>query len=191
MILLFAVLFGCAVGIARSAVNQATFATPDLRLVWLVFLAFAPQFFLFFLPETRTLLDFPIISIGLLGSQLLLLIFVFANWRQPGFFLLGLGLFANLLVITLNGGMMPISPETIARLAPPEIDTAQMFQSGSRFGTSKDIVLPRQETHLWWLSDTIILFPYWFPLEQVISAGDILLSLGVIRFFWAAGKKKT
>ena len=54
----------------------------------------------------------------LVSSQVLLLVFAWFNRDQPGLWALDLGLALNLLVIVLNGGLMPISPETVARLAP-------------------------------------------------------------------------
>ncbi len=79
------------------------------------------------------------IRILLVLSQLTLLVFVFRNWKTPGFWLLGAGLLLNLTVILFNGGLMPITPETVRWLRP---DAPENYgQIGQRLGYGKDIVL--------------------------------------------------
>jgi hypothetical protein len=72
----------------------------------------------------------------LVGSQVLLLVFAWLNREQPGFWLLGLGLACNLLVITLNRGLMPISPEIVTQLKSGA--ATRTWQVGHRLGTGKD-----------------------------------------------------
>lgn len=120
----------------------------------------------------------------LVGSQVLLLLFAVFNYRQPGFKLLCLGLSLNLIVIGMNGGWMPISPQVIKRLVPGlPIDT---WQVGERFGTSKDKILSLDDTYLWWLSDWLVL-PHWIPYPVAFSIGDVILSVGAFFFLWSLG----
>jgi hypothetical protein len=144
----------------------------------LVLLAFIPQYIAFVLPATRASFQTSWIPVVLVGSQALLLIFTIVNIRRPGFWLLGLGLALNLLVILLNGGMMPISPETIQHLYPDAPFDA--WQIGQRLGVGKDIVLPVAETRLWFLSDHFFL-PEWITYKVAFSPGDVLISAGA---FW-------
>lgn len=186
MLLLWAVALGVVLGSARAIYHRRGLTPPDLRLVWLVPIAFIPQWLVFFWPRTRTAATTEMAIGALVGSQLLLLIFAGSNRKQPGFWLLGLGLVLNLIVIIANGGLMPISPETVARIAPAGTPTESLFPPGSRLGTTKDVVLLTEETRLWWLSDAL-LFPRWFPLQFAYSIGDVLVAMGIIWAFWQSG----
>ena len=110
-------------------------------------------------------------------SQLILLVFIWFNRDKTGILILGLGLLLNLLVISLNGGLMPLAPDTAAALYPDLPDTS--WEIGARPGISKNILLLPEDTHLAWLSDAILL-PSWFPWTRALSPGDIVIVLGVI-----------
>jgi hypothetical protein len=120
----------------------------------------------------------------LIVSLILLLVFVWFNRQHAGLWLFGLGLTLNLLVISLNGGWMPISPQVVTRVAP---DTpAEVWHVGDRLWNSKDKVMPIGDTCLWWLSD-LFLFPSWFPYQVAFSLGDILIAGGALWLLWAQG----
>lgn len=155
---------------------------PHFRLEWLALIGFLPQLFIFFMPGVQA--PPHLASVALLLSQTLLLIFAVMNLRTPGFWLLALGLGLNLLVIALNGGLMPISPEVVARLAPDAPEGAWM--TGDRLGDSKNVVLAVNATRAWWLSDRF-LAPGFFPQRVAYSIGDVLLLLGAAWMFWALG----
>jgi hypothetical protein len=115
-----------------------------------------------------------------------LLAFVWLNRKQPGLWVLGLGLVANLLVIVANGGLMPITPDTVATLYPGlSLDNALV---GSRLGWSKNIVLPEIATNFSFLSDCITL-PTWFPWQYAFSPGDVLIATGVFWLLWTGGAR--
>jgi hypothetical protein len=154
-------------------------------MAWLVPIAFLPQFYVFQLPTTRYQVSREIVSITLLCSQLILLIFVWFNRRLPGFSLLGAGLVLNMLVIAINGGLMPISPETVIKMVPEAPMNA--WGVGLRFGNGKDMVLPIDETRVWWLSDRLVL-PGWFPYRVAFSVGDIFIAIGAFRLMWSLGE---
>lgn len=124
---------------------------------------------------------------ALISSQGLLLLFAWLNRRQNAFWVLGTGLLLNLLVIVLNGGLMPTSPETLAKLR--QDSSVAPWPIGSRVGGSKDVLLPTAKMRLPWLSDRFLL-PAWFPFQAAFSLGDILIALGAFWFLWKSGGSK-
>lgn len=184
MILLFAVIIGLIAGFIRAWADKRAYESDSLKGIWLVFLAFLPQLFAFNFAPTRRLIADAWIPLILIASQIPLFIFVWLNRTQSGFILLGVGLLSNFLVISLNGGMMPISPETAGSLVEPGISAN--LQTGQRAGYTKDIVLEVEETKLAFLSDRFIL-PEWFPYRSAFSFGDIVISLGTFWLLWRLG----
>ena len=186
VILLWAVVAGLLAGLARAWCGGRPLSSPNLSWVWLAPLAFLPQWFAFYLPATRPSISDGLAAIALLSSQVLLLVFVWFNRHRPGFWMMGLGLVLNFLVIALNGGLMPISPETVAWLAPN--GTSPAWHIGDRLGSGKDIVLPTAITRLGWLSDRFR-SPDAFPYRVAFSLGDMLIAGGAFWWLWALGGK--
>jgi hypothetical protein len=141
-----------------------------LRGLWLAPLALGMQVFL----VRATGQEVPFWAGPLhVASYVLLLMVVLRNRRLWGMPLLGLGLALNALVIAANGGLMPLSPERF------ELRHAgSTVAIGERVPGSKDVLLPREETRLWWLSDTIAL-PTGGPRPMVASPGDLILAAGL------------
>jgi hypothetical protein len=186
MILLLAVAAGLVAGLARAWYGRHRLRSPNLRLIWLVPIAFLPRWLAFSLPTTRKLIGDNSAAAALVGSQVLLLIFAWLNRSQPGFWALGLGLALNLLVITLNGGLMPVSPELVARLLPDA--PPGTWQVGERLGWN--VVLSTTNTRLWWLSDHLVT-PTWFPFQKALSLGDVLVAGGAFWLLWSWGAGET
>jgi len=184
MILLIAVIIGLTAGLIRARMNGTTYQSAEIKSIGLVFLAYLPQFFAFNLPLTRARIPTSWIPYILIGSQILLFWFVWVNRRVRGFHLLGLGLLSNFLAIALNGGMMPLLPENAARLVAP--GSGMEFEIGQRVGFGKDVILPRAETHLWFLGDVLML-PEWLRYPLAFSIGDILISMGAFWLLWELG----
>lgn len=184
MVLAFAVIVGLIAGLARAWVGKRSYRIVSVRLPGLVFFAFLPQLISFYLARAGIRIPGEWAPVILVSSQVLLLVFVWLNRKQPGFWLLGAGLLLNFLVIVLNGGLMPISPETVRKIYPnvPE----SLWQVGKRLGNGKDIVLPVSATRLWLLSDRFLL-PDWIHYPVAFSAGDVLIALGAFWLLWSLG----
>jgi hypothetical protein len=182
LILLYAVLVGLLAGLLRAWARKRPLQVLDLRLTGLVILIFLPQFFAFYFPLTRKSIPDQWASIALAVSQVFFLLFIWVNRRQPGFWILGLGLLLNLAVILPNGGWMPITPQTVSRIYPDS--PVSSWKIGDRLGTSKDKVLRLMDIRLEWLSDRFV-----FPVgkKAAFSLGDALISAGAFWFCWNLG----
>ncbi|MBT9173102.1 MAG: hypothetical protein DDT21_01492 [Syntrophomonadaceae bacterium] len=94
--------------------------------------------------------------------------FFILNIRRAGFLPLGAGSALNLLVMLFNGGAMPVSPDALEAIGAATVPQ----------GTH---TLLTGSTRLPFLADVIPL-RWHFPGPVVISAGDILITLGVFLF---------
>jgi len=141
----------------------------QIRLVLLAVMAYLLQFGLDY--AGRLEMDFitgQVMPLHLL-SYLLMGVFIFANLRLPGMWVMGAGIFLNFVVIAANGGVMPVSAASLS----PEL--AKLLTSG-------EPVLHTYMTegaNLAYLAD--ILPTPLFPGGK-ISIGDVILSLGVVLF---------
>lgn len=164
-----AIASGLAVGWVCGG-SLSRLAAVRLRLRWLVPVALGLQMFM-----TRALsTDLPWWLLPLHGlSYALLFAVIVANWSLGGVRLLGAGLALNALVIFANGGLMPQAPETLHVLHP-----GSAIEIGQHLPRTKDVVLPREQTRLWWLSD-VFASPPGFAVRAVVSAGDVVLAIGL------------
>ena len=183
MIFAFAIFLGLIAGLVLAKVKSNEFALPRLKNLWIIVLGFLPQALIFFVPVTRDLIPDQLVPAILIGSQLILLTFVWFNRKQTGILIMGIGLLLNLIVISFNKGWMPISPETLNNLQiSPE--TWQVWQ---RHGYSKDMVIPLENTRIWFLSDVFrINFNDYYKVA--FSLGDIMISGGIFTFLLTAGR---
>ncbi len=184
MILLLAVAVGAAAGLARALLRGNAFTAPAIRGIGWAIAAFIPQFLVFYFSPLEGRYSQTVASVVLVGSLLLLLIFTWQNRAVTAFYVMGLGLLLNLAAIGLNGGLMPISPETISQLYPT--DQLNAVEKGHQLGYTKDIVLPVAETRLELLADRFIL-PDWSPIPVAYSIGDVVMAIGVIWLLWQCG----
>jgi hypothetical protein len=180
MILLLALAFTLLVAFLRggSLRNLADF---HLEWGWLAGLALALQIGAIYWATGNSYLY---LQRGILvASGLLLLPVVWRNRRSPGLALIGLGLALNLVVMTANGGFMPITPETVARIEHQHLIVH--LDGLQRMSGSKGIVLSKEETALWALSDIFIIPPP-FPVASAFSLGDVLVAVGAFIFLQRA-----
>jgi len=111
-----------------------------------------------------------LVTDSLIASYLLLLVFVAANLRAPGVWLILIGLALNLAVIAPNGGM-PVSRSALVRSG--QASTLAELENGAgtkhHLETSDDVLMP--------LADVIAIGS---PVNQVASVGDVLVYAGLL-----------
>lgn len=186
MILTLAILIGLIATLARSRLTNRTLKISKFRLEWLVFVAVLPQIFTFYIPVVGQRIPEPIVPVIQFLSMTGLLVFTGVNILQPGFWLLGLGLFSNYLVIFLNGGWMPILPETLHHMVPNK--PLEIWEVGTRLGLTKDRIFTYENVNLVFLSDRFSL-PQWIPYKVAFSLGDIFISIGIVVLLWSLSRK--
>ena len=104
---------------------------------------------------------------------------IWANRRLPGMWLVGVGVFLNLLVIAANGGSMPVDRDLAVRAG----STAMVELLDSTEYTNH--VAAGDRTRLRWLGDVLPL-PLIVPRPRFFcpgSVGDILVTLGACWLF--------
>src|SRR2546425_8284535 len=112
------------------------------------------------------------LAVGLLvASYLVLVVFVVANLRVPGFALIALGFILNALVISINGGM-PVSNRALHIAAGPFYaqTSARLLREG---GEKHHLAGPGDKLVV--LGDGI---PVGAPARQGLSAGDVVWLAG-------------
>jgi hypothetical protein len=182
MILLLALLLSFLIALLRGGRLTRLQDLPLGGPGWAV-LAFALQTAAIYLPVAQSPALWWFDTGLLILSYLILFVFVWANRRLPGMALIGVGLLCNLAAMLANGGYMPITPEAVQRIGHSGRVVAGA--GGLRVGLSKDIVLPREQTRLWFLGD-IFLLPPPFPLPSAFSPGDVGVALGAFILVQAA-----
>ena len=145
-----------------------------LRFAWVVVLVVPLQLLLTYDPW-QVIRDPGIAGPLMMLSYVPIGVVVATNLRVPGLGLAGLGLAANLLVMLANGGLMPVSPESLRAAGHAPGGNSIV---GTRTHPGKDIILATSETRLAFLSDTIVTPP--IPRPKIVSVGDNLTFCGLV-----------
>jgi hypothetical protein len=148
-------------------------ALGEVRLRWLLLplIAFGIQLFAFGLfggAGTAAPL-WQLVSVGLL------LAFVAANLRYRALLVFALGALLNLMVVVLNGGYMPARPDDVRAIGFPQV--AERLEAEGHFQKTGRL---DESTRLPFLAD-VIRVPLPGP-DRLISAGDVLVAVGVFLF---------
>ena len=184
MILLAALVLGLLAGLGLARWLRRPYRPPELRHIWLIPAAFCLQLAVAYLPAVQGSIPAPVAAVILPISLVVFLAFVWLNRRIPGMPVLMIGLVLNLVVISANGGWMPMSPETASHL--PGGSPPQSAVPGIRVGT-KDVLLRPEDTRLWPLSDRFLL-PDWIGYRAAFSLGDLFVAAGA---FWLLASPPT
>ena len=174
MILLLAMALSVLVALLRGG-RFTHLAHVSFRYGWLAILAFSMQITVIYFPEQPMdgLWSWKTLIIPISYSFILLVCLL--NIRIPGIPFIALGLALNILAMSVNGGFMPVTLEALQRAGLGHM--ALGAENGARIMASKDIILSREATRLWFLSDVLVLGSP-MPLTTVFSVGDVLLMLG-------------
>lgn len=117
--------------------------------------------------------------IVVISSQTLLAFLILLNRHIHGAKLFALGVILNTVVMVANGGWMPITPETYQSIRPE-----RNVELLARAPASKGIMLPQDETNLWFLTDIIPI--NFFGYKNALSIGDVLILVGIAQFLFLA-----
>ncbi|MDQ4125847.1 MAG: DUF5317 domain-containing protein [Actinomycetota bacterium] len=101
-----------------------------------------------------------------LGSNLVVAVWLFVNRTLPGLLLAGAGMALNVVVIAANGAMPVLATSA---------DRAGITQSIDEAGIKHERL--DEDTVLPWLGDAIPVPPF----KEVLSVGDVVLALGLCR----------
>src|SRR5438067_166608 len=110
----------------------------------------------------------------IVGSYVVILLGLWRNRHIPGMALVFLGFALNFLAISANGGEMPVTYEALLSTEQPYL--VQGPEPGQHVARSKDILLTREQTRLWPLTD--VLETPW-PLRRAASIGDFSALAGI------------
>ncbi len=177
--ILIALCLALLLGLAVVGGRVSSLASVDVKWGWLAPLAFLMQAYLIFFPADRAGGLLSARSLLLMASHILLLAVVWRNRHLGGVKLIGLGLLLNFLVMVVNGGFMPITPEALVQIGYD--GNASQLETGYIVGRTKNVVVEPGEAALWFLSDLMVI-PRPFPIPTALSVGDLLIVAGVFFF---------
>ena len=175
LLLAVPVLFAAAIGFARGG-------WPELRVYWwqLAVAALVIQIPLYAAPLGDLVPREVIGPAGTVITTALVLVMLLRNATghlRLATLIVASGVALNLLVIVANGGFMPRDE---AR-APRAINHPASAMTNT--------VPESSDTRLAWLGDTLAQ-PGWLPQADLISPGDVLLSLGAAAWLLAASRRR-
>lgn len=180
MILLVAFIAALIISILCGG-SLRNLAQVRIRAGWVAIGAFAVQGWVIYVCEGPVSRPWDWRGGLLVASYLLLGLFIYLNRHLPGVYLFALGLFLNFTVIVANGGFMPVTPEALQRAHQSGL--VDRPEEWVKVRNTKDIILRRENTRLWFLSDVFVLPPP-SPLTSVFSIGDLCIGVGVFYFFF-------
>lgn len=141
----------------------------NLRAWPLLILGFGLQVLANYVPAERSWSQDLAVALVIV-SYVPLLALVWLNREEAGMGLVGVGIFMNFIVISLNGGM-PVLPEAAALALGKDVAEISFSE------LPKHVVLD-EGTRLMFLGDVIPLR----PIRNVISLGDVFLAVGLGQF---------
>ena len=171
------IVLGLLLGL-RNGGRISNLGSVQLRATWVLFAAVIVRF------GTEALLNqgveiVEILRLPLLASGFAILLgALYLNRGYPGLGLAFIGILLNAIVITINGGYMPIweTALTAARFTPQDVNSALQIVLP---GTASDFLLRGL------ILGDVIPIPLPF-VQNVVSLGDVFLTLGLGFFLFAS-----
>lgn len=158
-------------------------ANLEIKKWYLFIIAFGIEFFLLFgYQKGIGILEQYFFYFHLASYALLFIGFIF-NIKNFWLDFVFIGVLLNAIVIFFNGGKMPVSVEALNLAELPEYVTQLV---NNQVATHQ--VLSMDMT-AWFLGDIIPLIPP-YPLNKVISIGDLIITIGVFFLIQKAMKKR-
>jgi hypothetical protein len=162
------ILIAIVVGLFRKG-NFNGFAELRLRSGWIFPVLLIIQILIFIFQNKLSWVA-SISEYFFLGVYVIGMYFLWVNRKLSGFNYILIGVFLNFLVMSINGGRMPVSMEAALTLDP-------FYSDVLKNGIYAKHQLLTGTTRLGLLGDIIPLSsPY--PRNQVISIGDIIMNIG-------------
>ena len=109
-------------------------------------------------------------------SYVVLIFFAIVNLPRPGFLIIGVGLLLNFLPIVANGGLMPVTAESLARI--DQLDRIEGRAEGDAIPRTKNVLKTKEDTYVYVLSDRLVFDnPVYVP---ILSIGDLVIAAGLV-----------
>lgn len=162
-------LLSLLIALARGG-RLSNLAHISIRYPILLFLPFAIQLIAFSPVGDIFINNILLAQILYLVSMALAIFALWLNRHLPGVLWIALGLVLNTLVITLNGGFMPVSAAARQFAGQPPLTERDM-----------NIIPMTDATLLPWLGD-ILPLPAFLPFATVFSIGDVFIAIGGVIF---------
>jgi MFS family permease len=160
--LLAAALLVCIATVPLFGGRLEALAELELRARWTLIAALGTQMTIVYgVPGA----PHDLLSVAHVASYGFAIGFLWANRRVPGLMIIAIGGASNLLVIAMNGGVMPASASALR--------TAGLKDTPGQFASSISVGHPK----LAFLGD-IFAVPASFPVHNVFSVGDVVIVLG-------------
>ena len=151
--------------------DGTSFLGPLVRLAYLAPVALGIQLLLIkgaFVPKE-------VLLFGLSLSYLLLMAVVIANRCLWGMRVMAVGLALNVAAMAVNGGLMPVTPETLDRAGLSSL--AAETDMGHVIPKTKDVLVDRSAVKLYPITDILVTQ---YPRRLAYSVGDLIIVAGVL-----------
>jgi len=152
----------------------------DLKGIYVPIIAFSIEIVLFTLVRKGIIERGLITYIFYLLQFILIFIFAYLNRQNKAIVTIAIGFLLNALAIFLNGGAMPVNPDSAV--------AAGLYPSKDNINITKEglYVLQNEKTLFWFLGDII---PVKFIRSYVVSIGDVFICIGVIYYIIKSMKR--